>query len=73
MDLNIIFFIDEIQIHKKISNKKYLEGDHSKITFVDLVLGLMKVPNVDIYITGSNSKKYLSSDVLTHFEIAAMK
>lgn len=46
-------FIDEIQFVEEISNP-YLEGDHSKITFVDLVLGLMKVPNADIYITGSN-------------------
>ena len=58
-------FIDEIQFVEEISNP-YLEGDHSKITFVDLVLGLMKVPNADIYITGSNSKM-LSSDVLTQF------
>lgn len=58
-------FIDEIQFVEEISNS-YLEGEHSKITFVDLVLGLMKIPNADIYITGSNSKM-LSSDVLTQF------
>ena len=58
-------FIDEIQFVEEISNP-YLEGSYSKITFVDLVLGLMKIPNVDVYITGSNSKM-LSSDVLTQF------
>ena len=58
-------FIDEIQFVEEISNP-YLEGTESKVNFVDLVLGLMKIPNVDLYITGSNSKM-LSSDVLTQF------
>ena len=58
-------FIDEIQFVEEISNP-YLEGSDSKVNFVDLVLGLMKIPNVDVYITGSNSKM-LSSDVLTQF------
>lgn len=57
--------IDEIQFVEEIPNP-YLEGTDSKVTFVDLVLGLMKIPNVDVYITGSNSKM-LSSDVLTQF------
>ena len=58
-------FIDEIQFVEEISNP-YLEGTDSKVNFVDLVLGLMKIPNVDVYITGNNSKM-LSSDVLTQF------
>ena len=58
-------FIDEIQFVEEISNP-YLEGTDSKVNFVDLVLGFMKIPNVDVYITGSNSKM-LSSDVLTQF------
>ena len=58
-------FIDEIQFVEEIPNP-YVEGSSSKITFVDLVLGLMKIANVDVYITGSNSKM-LSSDVLTQF------
>ena len=58
-------FIDEIQFVEEISNP-YLEGTDSKVNFVDLVLGIMKIPNVDIYITDSNSKM-LSSDVLTQF------
>ena len=64
-ELKHYIFIDEIQFVEEISNP-YLEGEHSKITFIDLVLGLMKIPNADIYITGSNSKM-LSSDVLTQF------
>ena len=63
--LKYYIFIDEIQFVEEISNP-YLEGTDSKVNFVDLVLGLMKIPNVDLYITGSNSKM-LSSDVLTQF------
>ena len=63
--LKYYIFIDEIQFVEEISNP-YLEGTESKVNFVDLVLGLMKIPNVDVYITGSNSKM-LSSDVLTQF------
>ena len=37
----------------------------AKITFIDVV-GLMKIPNADIYVTGSNSNM-LSSDILTQF------
>ncbi|WP_373422589.1 ATP-binding protein [Mycoplasma zalophi] len=58
-------FIDEIQFVNEITNP-YLEDSDSMITFVDLVLSLVKLPNVDIYITGSNSKM-LSSDILTQF------
>ena len=63
--LKYYIFIDEIQFVEEISNP-YLEGTDSKVNFVDLVLGLIKIPNVDVYITGSNSKM-LSSDVLTQF------
>lgn len=56
-------FIDEIQFVKEIENP-YLPG--SKIGFNDVILGLMKIENVDIYITGSNSEM-LSSDILTKF------
>jgi len=58
-------FIDEIQNIETIPNP-YLQGTEAKITFVDLVIGLIKIPNVDVYITGSNSKM-LSSEVLTEF------
>ena len=56
--------IDEIQFVSEVSNP-YLSDD-SKVGFIDVVLGLMKIENVDLYITGSNSKM-LSSDVLTQF------
>ena len=39
---------------------------NEKITFIDVILGLMRLPNADIYVTGSNSKM-LSSDILTQF------
>lgn len=58
-------FIDEIQKVAKIKNP-YLPDSDEEITFVDVVLGLMKIPNVDLYVTGSNSKM-LSSDILTEF------
>ena len=56
-------FLDEIQKVKTIENP-YLENDF--IGFVDVLLGLMKKKNADIYVTGSNSKM-LSSDILTEF------
>ncbi len=56
-------FIDEIQKVKSIKNP-YLENEY--VGFVNVLLGLMKKKNADIYVTGSNSKM-LSSDVLTEF------
>lgn len=58
-------FIDEIQFVSEIPNP-YVNDPKAKITFIDVVLGLMQMPNVDIYVTGSNSKM-LSSDILTQF------
>ena len=55
-------FIDEIQFVKKLSNPHTDSKDI--ITFVDVVLGLNHLDNVDIYITGSNSKM-LSNDIIT--------
>lgn len=57
-------FIDEIQLVETVSVLP--SNPKIKIGFVDVVLGLMKIPNVDLYITGSNSKM-LSSDILTEF------
>ena len=57
--------IDEIQFVSEIQNP-YVESQDAKLTFVDVVLGLIKIKNADVYITGSNSKM-LSSDVLTQF------
>ena len=58
-------FLDEIQKVAEIKNP-YLDNGNAKIGFVDVLLGLMKMPNVDIYVTGSNSRM-LSSDILTEF------
>ncbi len=58
-------FLDEIQKVKSVKNP-YLGDEEEKIGFVDVLLGLMKKPNVDLYVTGSNSKM-LSSDILTEF------
>lgn len=59
-------FIDEIQLVSTIQNP-YIEDVDAKIGFVDVLLGLMKIKNADIYVTGSNSKM-LSSDILTEFK-----
>ncbi len=58
-------FLDEIQKVEDIQNP-FLPDSDSKISFVDTVIGLMKLKNVDLYITGSNSKM-LSSDIITEF------
>ena len=58
-------FLDEIQKVADIPNP-YLLGTDEKIGFVDVLLGLMKIKNVDLYVTGSNSKM-LSTDILTEF------
>lgn len=57
--------IDEIQFVTEIQNP-YVEDKGSKLTFIDVVLGLMKIRNADIYVTGSNSRM-LSTDILTQF------
>lgn len=58
-------FIDEIQLVSEVKNP-YVDNQEAKISFVDVVLGLLKIKNVDVYVTSSNSKM-LSSDVLTQF------
>ena len=58
-------FIDEIQYVRDVPNP-YVDDPEARLTFIDAVLGLMKIPNADIYVTGSNSAM-LSSDILTQF------
>jgi len=58
-------FLDEIQKVAEIRNP-HIDDENAKIGFVDVLLGLMKIRNVDLYVTGSNSKM-LSSDILTEF------
>lgn len=43
-----------------------MDDPGAKITFIDVVLGFVQMNNVDVYVTGSNSKM-LSSDILTQF------
>lgn len=64
-DQRYYVFIDEIQFVREIENP-WLKGTGDTIGFVDVVLGLMKIKNADIYITGSNSRM-LSSDIATQF------
>lgn len=55
--------IDEIQYCRDVDNPA-LPGD--RITFYNVLNGLLQKNNVDVYVTGSNSKM-LSSDILTEF------
>lgn len=64
-DIKYYIFLDEIQKVSEIQNP-YVNDPNAKIGFVDVLLGLMKIKNVDLYVTGSNSRM-LSSDLLTEF------
>jgi len=48
--------LDEIQKVDNIANPYLPDNKNEKIGFVDVLLGLKKMPNVDLYVTGSNSK-----------------
>ena len=58
--------IDEIQEVEPIQNPWLPDNKEAKITFVDVLIGLMNKKNVDVYVTGSNSRM-LSKDVMTQF------
>ncbi len=57
--------IDEIQFVSEIHNP-YVDDPDARLSFIDVILGLIKIKNADVYVTGSNSKM-LSSDILTQF------
>lgn len=57
-------FVDEIQMSDEVPNPYNADG--KRITFYDALNDLKSLPNLDIYVTGSNSKM-LSSDILTEF------
>ena len=57
-------FVDEIQLSDEVDNP-YNEGG-KKLTFYDALNELREFKNLDVYVTGSNSKM-LSSDILTEF------
>lgn len=63
-DERFYLFIDEIQMSDEVNNPYNSEG--KKITFYDALNDLRELENIDIYVTGSNSKM-LSSDILTEF------
>ncbi len=65
--------IDEIQLSYKVKNTSIDESlvpDEDKdmlyTTFYDVLNDLMAQPNLDVYVTGSNSKM-LSKDIVTNF------
>ena len=58
--------LDEIQMVESVDNPYLPKNSGYRITFVDVLLGLKSLSNVDVYVTGSNSKM-LSSDVATAF------
>lgn len=72
-EMNYVF-IDEIQNVVSIVNPVFTDGKHvlaksndeNVINFAKIVLSLSKKKNIDIYVTGSNSKM-LSTDVQTEF------
>lgn len=57
-------FIDEIQMSDEVPNPYNEDG--KKITFYDALNDLRSLSNLDVYVTGRNSKM-LSSDILTEF------
>lgn len=57
-------FIDEIQMSDIVANPYNEKG--KPITFYDTLNDLKSIDNLDVYVTGSNSKM-LSSDILTEF------
>lgn len=57
-------FVDEIQMSDEIPNPYNPSG--KKITFYDALNDLRSLDNLDVYVTGSNSRM-LSSDILTEF------
>ena len=69
----IYVFIDEIQLSYKVKNDDIDEStipeeDHDLLytSFYDILNDLMSRENLDIYVTGSNSKM-LSKDIVTNF------
>jgi len=56
--------IDEIQMCEEVNSS--VDRVKVKVNFYDVLNGLLRLSNLDIYVTGSNSKM-LSDDVATHF------
>ena len=58
--------LDEIQEVSSVPNP-WLNDKNATIGFVDVLLGMLDIPNADIYVTGSNSRM-LSTDIMTEFK-----
>ena len=74
-----VVFLDEIQMVYSIVNPNLTEGKHvlakkgdsEIVSFVNVVLGLSREKNIDLYVSGSNSRM-LSSDIVTEFRDKAV-
>lgn len=62
-DDKFFLFIDEVQFTKKVIDK---ENGDIEVTIYDMLNELKAYKNLDVYVTGSNSKA-LSSDIATEF------
>ena len=62
-DEKFFLFIDEVQFTKKVIDK---ENGDIEVTIYDMLNELKAYKNLDVYVTGSNSKA-LSSDIATEF------
>lgn len=62
-DEKFYLFIDEVQFTKKVIDK---DNDYLEVTIYDMLNELKSYKNLDVYVTGSNSKM-LSSDIATEF------
>ena len=61
--------LDSYIKEKLVDNEKYyiiLDEVQKIVDFESVLNGLLKIKNVDVYVTGSNSK-FLSSDIVTEF------
>lgn len=72
-DRKFYIFIDEIQLSYRVRNEDMDESavpeedrDLLYTTFYDILNDLMSRPNIDLYVTGSNSRM-LSRDIVTNF------
>lgn len=62
-DKKFYLFIDEVQFTTKVIDK---ENGNIEVTIYDMLNELKSYKNLDVYVTGSNSKA-LSSDIATEF------
>ena len=62
-DQRFYLFIDEVQLSNKVIDK---ENGNIEVNIYDMLNELNAYKNLDVYVTGSNSKM-LSSDIMTEF------